>query len=263
MKFLLVIIIAAIALAVAIAAYIKNDREWERAARAWRKDNEDLDRKVCNLSREKKIAEKRIEEQAKEISATEKEYFCAQNEVEVLESKLRDANALIKRYDGIFNGFNIVHDPSGVRECYLEIDGARIIIQGGKISGWYDNNVPEKAREDACEAMEIGSDTGNTCETPLSNYRWIKIMTVEEMARMIVNFEEMAVLSCDPKYCEGRPSDLHCPPLSDGEDREERCYRATVKWLMDLHEEAETETGGKEGPGEERQSAEPAEATEE
>ena len=182
MKFLLVIIIAAIALAVAIAAYIKNDREWERAARAWRKDNEDLDRKVCDLSREKKIAEKRIEEQAKEISATEKEYFCAQNEVEVLESKLRDANALIKRYDGIFNGFNIVHDPSGVRECYLEIDGARIIIQGGKISGWYDNNVPEKAREDACEAMEIGSDTGNTCETPLSNYRWIKIMTVEEMA---------------------------------------------------------------------------------
>ena len=97
----------------------------------------------------------------------------------------------------------------------------------------------------------------------MTNYRWIRGMSVEEMADLLGNFEEYAAKACDPKYCNRVRPDGICTPAPEGMPRSESCRAATVKWLRDLHAESEKEAGGKEGPGEERQSAEPAEATEE
>ncbi len=60
----------------------------------------------------------------------------------------------------------------------------------------------------------------------MTNFEKIKSMTVEEMADMFDNIDNILCDSCSPKYCEGF-SDFCC----NSENKENYCHKATLNWL--------------------------------
>ena len=261
MKVLVVVIIAAIALAVAFGAYIKNDRAWKRVNHAWRARNDRLENENVELERAKKIGERRLADQAKEIDALA-------SELRAKSKRLADAEERREHYKELcgvlFETLDRKHKegiviPVDGRKVYFERDGIRHIFIDNDYQGWYD---PEHETVECVPHPSAAPTPSPEGRQGMTNYRWIRGMSVEEMADFLGNYEEYAAKACDPKYCNRVRSDGFCAPAPEGMPRSESCRAATVKWLRGLHAEPGTETGGKEGPGEERQPAEPAEATE-
>lgn len=61
----------------------------------------------------------------------------------------------------------------------------------------------------------------------MTNFEKIKSMTVEELAYMIDNIDDIACAMCNPKYCKGYIDDIHCP----AENRKKYCHNATLNYL--------------------------------
>lgn len=64
-------------------------------------------------------------------------------------------------------------------------------------------------------------------ELIMTNYNRIKAMSMEEMADMIDNIEDIACKPCSPTYCDGYSENGLCP----ADNKIKYCHAATVKWL--------------------------------
>lgn len=155
MKFLLVIIIAAIAVAIAVGAYIKERRAHEADLRRDARTIDAVYEEKCILRNQLKHKDKRIE--------------FAKKENEELLAEIEYA-----------------------KQYFAEI------------------NVQELSK-------------------PLTNYRWIRSMDVEDMAGFVEKFEEVMASACKEKYCECCGGDGTCLLPPDGKTRKELCRAATVK----------------------------------
>ena len=71
---------------------------------------------------------------------------------------------------------------------------------------------------------------------PMTNYRKIRSMSVDEMVDMIDGFEEVAAKGCNSKYCVCCGESGECLPPPKGMTRRDVCRAATEKWLMDVCE---------------------------
>ena len=232
MKFLLVIIIAAVAVGIAIIAYIRKCAEVARVRGMYIKENDRLYTHIRERTEErdaqkKKNASLRME---LDISNCERAKMFARCE-KLADENLRLMQCVREYEDG---GRIIVVDD---RKVYFERDGIRHIFFDNEYQGWYD---PEH------EVVEVDEDGLNA--PMLTNYRWLRSLSVEEMADLIDNFEELLVRSCKAKYCSLAHADGTCAPVPEGMTRKEACKAATVKWLLDLHEEPEDKPP--EGTGE-------------
>ena len=61
----------------------------------------------------------------------------------------------------------------------------------------------------------------------MTNYEKIKNMSVQEMADMLDDIDDISAQPCDPRYCEGYGDGINC----SHENREKHCRQAIVNWL--------------------------------